>query len=402
MTQLTTMAAQPTLDRGALASGPARASSWRRLRRVAVGALALCLIPVATSYVQALSAPSNAGLGIRSVEWLRDHGAAGVVSQVEAIYYTLTAPSTGGPSLRSLPVAGVGAGPSGRSASVRRARRVLYRPPRVRLAIHPALPGEGVWRGTGAHQGAFPRVLLSTFRADPAYPRLVAGVAWIDHTRTSLALYPGRQEPPGSLPRGTMSLPISRRHRLLASFNSGFKLQDARGGFAVAGHTYAPMSSGIATLVRYRTGRIDVTAWTGAAEVGPNVDFARQNLPLIVDHGHPNPNLSDGPVWGATLGNAVRVWRSGVGVDRHGNLLYAAAPDQTVGSLADVLLRAGAMRAMELDINNYWVSFISYAGRHAQGPFNLLSAMVRPPTRYLTPDDRDFFAVYARPTSALG
>ena len=112
-----------------------------------------------------------------------------------------------------------------------------------------------------------------------------------------------------------------------------------------------------------------------------------------------NPNLSDGPQWGVTLGNAIRVWRSGVGVDRHGNLLYAAANEQTVGSLAQILIRAGAMRAMELDINSYWVSFISYGSR---GPANLLPDMQRSSDRYLTTSDRDFLAVYRRPPARAG
>jgi hypothetical protein len=124
--------------------------------------------------------------------------------------------------------------------------------------------------------------------------------------------------------------------------------------------------------------------------------FARQNLPLIVDNGQPNLDLSDGPQWGATVSNAVRVWRSGVGVDAAGNLIYAAADDQDVGSLAQILIRAGAIRAMELDINSYWPSFITYAQPDAGSPSNLLLDMTRSPYRYLTPDDRDFFAVYTR------
>jgi hypothetical protein len=51
---------------------------------------------------------------------------------------------------------------------------------------------------------------------------------------------------------------------------------------------------------------------------------------------------------------------------------------------------------MELDINSYWTSFITYRRPGAGGPANLLAAMVRPPSRYLTPDDRDFFAVYRK------
>jgi hypothetical protein len=196
--------------------------------------------------------------------------------------------------------------------------------------------------------------------------------------------------------RGPGEVPTNKRSHLVATFNSAFKLADSGGGFVYNGHTYAPMHYGIATLVRYRNGKVDVMAWNRGPTAGPNVLFARQDLPLIVNHGRRNPNLSDGPEWGATLGNAVLVWRSAVGVDRHGNLMYAAANDQTVASLANILIHAGAVRAMELDINAYWPSFITYRTPGAGHPANLLPDMVRSPYRYLTPDDRDFFAVYMK------
>jgi hypothetical protein len=375
-----------------------------------VTACLLALAPAVVSYADAMLAPSNSSFGIRSVEWLRDHGAAGLVSQVESIYYQLTAPSKGGPQLRALPHVGVATPtaarrPSGAGAAGARGRSplstglagVLYRPPRIRPLTHPALPGEGVWHATRANAGPAPPLLVTTFRSDPAeYPRLVAGVAWIDTTRTTVSLYPGRQEPSVAIPRGTMDVPRGYRHKLLATFNSGFKLADSSGGFALNGHTYAPLRDGQATFLRYSDGRLDIRAWHGGPTAPPGVLFARQNLPPIVQGGHPNPNLSDGPEWGATLGNAIQVWRSGIGVDRRGNLIYAAANDQTVRSLAGILIHAGAVRAMELDINSYWVSFITYAGPGAAGPANLLSEMNRSSARYLEPDDRDFFAVYER------
>jgi hypothetical protein len=238
-------------------------------------------------------------------------------------------------------------------------------------------------------------VLVTTFRPEAAYPQMVAGVAWIDVSRAWVQLYPGRYEPPnGAGPPA--EVPAALRSRLLATFNSGFKLEDDHGGFVAAGRSYAPLRPGQATFLRSRDGVPDVRAWTGGPSAGPGIEFARQNLPLILDGGRLNPNLSDGPQWGTTLGNAVRVWRSGVGVDARGDVLYAAADEQTARSLAEILRRAGAIRAMELDINSEWVTFDFFAAFGARGPAKLLPGMTRDPSRYLTPDDRDFFAVYAR------
>ncbi len=373
-------------------TGPTR--SWR-IRRVALLTAILCLVPAVVSYAGVLVSPSDTSLGIRTVEWMKDNGLRGVVNYVENLYYSLNAPSKGGPALHGLPKL---AGALDAAGNPRRRGIPSYRPPRIRPLVSPALPGEGVWRPTFAPGGSSPPVLITSFRSDPVnYPQLVAGVAWIDHTRTSVWLYPGRLEPGVPLPsRGPMEVPAHKRSQLVATFNSGFKLTDSGGGFGLDGHTYAPMKDGVGTIVRYRDGHINVIGWTGGSNVGPDVVYARQNLPLIVNNGRPNPNLSDGPEWGATLGNAIQVWRSSIGVDRYGNLIYAAANYQTVRSLAQIMIRAGAVRAMELDINVYWTSFITYRFPGAQDPANLLPTMDRPSTRYLSPEDRDFFAVYVQ------
>ncbi len=356
-------------------------------------AVALALTPAAVSYLGALTGSSNAGFGIRSVEWLRDHGASRLVSDVENAYYSLTAPAKGGPALKALPSVGVAQTPARTS---RRARTTPYRPPPIKPVISPALPGEGIWRPAMVDAGPRPPVLVTTFRAEADYPRLVTGVAWIDRGATRFGYFPGAAEPPVPIVRGPEEVPPSLRRNLVATFNGGFKLHDAAEGYAYQGRTWAPMVDGIGTLVKYRNGRVDVIAWHGGPTAGPDVAVARQNLPLIVNHGRLNPNLSDGPEWGATLGNAIRVWRSGLGVDRRGNLIYVAAPDQTVTTLAHSLRRAGAVRALELDINTYWTSFITYGHHGAGAPRNLLPDMLRSATRYLTPDDRDFFAIFAR------
>jgi hypothetical protein len=382
---------RPRVDPRAGVSGP------QRLRRIAFTAALVALVPVLISWASTMSKPSNSSLGIRTVEWLRDNGAAGLVAQIESTYYSLTAPSKGGPTLRALPRVGYGSGTAAaRARGLAAAAAASYRPARVAPLLHPALPGEGVWRATRPSLASSPPILVTTLRNQPEYPRVVAGLAWIDTKRTTLKLIPGRQEPAGELPRGSMEIPFTNRAGLLASFNSGFKLADSGGGVVLNGHTYAPMHNGQATLVGYTDGRSDVVEWHYGSRAPSNVVFARQNLPLIVHYGRTNPNLNNGIEWGATLGNAILVWRSGIGVDKHGNLIFAAGDNQTVGSLASTLVHAGAVRAMELDINSYWVSFIDYGQPGARAATNLLPDMTRSPQRYLEPDDRDFFAVYAR------
>jgi hypothetical protein len=361
-----------------------RGARFRR-RRVFALTLAFLLGYVSIAFTAAMAQPSNVPLGLRVVEWMRGNGAAWFVSGIERYYYKLNAPSTGGPALRKLPRVGM----SGTGAAS------AYQPAPISAAIYPPLPGEGQWHGTGPLVAGGPPVLVTTFRPDPAYPQLVAGVAWIDSTRAWVQLYPGRYEPPDSA-NAIAEVPPQLRAGLLATFNSGFRLEDSGGGFVAFGHVYVPLRHGAATFVRYRNGTADVISWTGGPDPGPDVEFARQNLSLIVVGGRLNSNLSDGPQWGATLGNAVRVWRSGVGVDAHGNILYAAADYQTAQSIAQILRRAGAVRAMELDINSEWVTFNFYGSSEAAAAQKLLPDMSRDATRYLTPDDRDFFAVYAR------
>jgi hypothetical protein len=352
------------------------------------------LAPITYSWVSMAVKPSSLPLSIRTVEWVRANHGTWLVDNVERLWYTWHAPKKGGPTLAALPrLPAVAVRP--RRRAIRRVA-VHYRPRRIEPALRPALPGEGIWHPVGWTAAGARSVLASVFRSDAEYPRTVAYVVWLDHMRTRLVLHPGRYEPPSANPRGPMEVPAGERSRLLATFNSGFTYRDGHGGFAVNGRTFEPLRPGEGTVVEYRSGRVDVVTWRGATTVERNVALARQNLPLIVAGGRPNPNLSDGPEWGATLGNAILVWRSGLGIDRRGNLIYAAADNQTVGSLARLLVRAGAVRAVELDINAEWPSFIVYASRNAGDPVKIVPNWQQPATRYLVPDDRDFFAVVAR------
>src|SRR5690242_6270006 len=328
--------------------------------------------------------PSSLPLGVRSVEWLRNHHGNWPVDEAERLYYSWKAPEKGGPQLRSVPA--VGRGSYAAAAWPREIKPVF--------AHH--LVGEGTWKATGPLVDGGPPVLVTTFRTELDYPRIVAYVAWFDHRRTALGFYPGRYEPPHAPVRGAGSVPYGQRWRLLATFTGGFTYSDGHNGSSIDGRSYEPLQDGLATLLAYRDGRVDIRAWRGGPNTGPQVALARQSLSLIIQDGKLSPALNDSSRWGRTLGNAVRVWRTGVGIDRRGNLIYAAANNQTVITLARILQRAGAVRAMQFDINPEWPTLITY--RHQSGliPAKVVPNVMQPATRYLVPDDRDFFAVYRR------
>jgi Phosphodiester glycosidase len=368
----------------------------RRLRRWIPVFLLVLLLPAIYSWTRMALSPSSLPLGVRTVEWLRMHHLNWLVDNAEHVYYTWQTPAKGGPQLTTLPAVGLHA----KAKSHPRSHTPWPAP--IRPVFADPLPGEGVWRPSGPRLDGGAPVLVTTFRTERDYPRIVAYVAWFDHTRTALSYYPGRYEPPRATLRGPMQVPYGQRWRLLATFNSGFIYSDGLNGDALNGHVNEPLRDGLATVVGYRNGRVNIVDWHGGPSPGRAVAFARQSLPLIIDHGRLSPALNDSTAWGFTLGNAVRVWRTGVGIDRRGNLIYAAADYQTVTTLARILQRAGAVRAMELDINPEWPTLITYRHRRGLLPMRVVPNYQQPVTRYLVPDDRDFFAVYRRVPGPIG
>ena len=103
------------------------------------------------------------------------------------------------------------------------------------------------------------------------------------------------------------------------------------------------------------------------------------------------------------IGNSIYVSRSGVGVTSDGALVYVGGPKLDAVDLARLLLRAGAVRAMELDINSDWVNFASFgsgsdgvataADAHDLLPAADMSGAYRYFASYW---QRDFFALSAR------
>lgn len=273
----------------------------------------------------------------------------------------------------------------------------------VPLAL-PAIDGEGQWHAAGRLVHGVPAVYESFLRPDPVHTSLVVGVAWMDPTMLSAQLYSGSTIPGPGPWRFTAPVSPIAATRLVVAFNAGFRMQDAQGGYYSEGRTVYPLRQGDASIVIYKNGRATVAQWGRDATMGPGVVAVRQNLQLIVDRGIPVPGLqaNDTTRWGATLGNQVYVWRSGLGVTADGALVYVGGPGLNITTLANLLVRAGAVRGMELDINTDWVNLSTYAPRQGQAasPANgraLLVSMAGGATRYFSPSwSRDFLTMSAR------
>jgi hypothetical protein len=273
-------------------------------------------------------------------------------------------------------------------------------PARLSSPAGAPLPGEGAWRVLETVKGQ-PAMFGTYLRPDRIHTSYVAGIVSLDQRLVRFQLRPGAEDPgPGNW-KAEPYVPAGTRTGLLATFNGGFKLNAAGGGFYLNGTTRGTLTSGAASVVYYRNGTIKIGSWGQEVRMTPDVTGVRQNLRLIVDHGRVPSSVNQNVLgtWGATLGGGYYVWRSGLGVTRDGRVIFVYGPALDVGTLADLLQRAGAVEALQLDINPYWMSFEYYqAHGHPSDPrpANLLPTQQQSAYRYYSVYSRDFTVVYAR------
>jgi hypothetical protein len=369
--------------------------AWRALALLAVGAL---VVPV-WSFASAVSVSNGDPFSANATEWARSHHLSWLVDRVEHYWYSHHQPPMGGsPAGGIARVAPVHVATTARRHSGHRATATNATP--CPAALRPlaagALAGEGVWQSAGRMQGL---VCFAYLRPDPVHTSVVIGVAWMNMRALTATLHNGTALPGGGPWRAGPMISPNDYARVAAAFNSGFRLDASRGGYYTEGRTVQALADGRASLVIYTDGHVNIAMWGRDGVMNATVVSVRQNLDLIVDNGQLVPGLSDqnNGQWGATLGNLIYTWRSGVGIDAHGNLLYVAGPGLNVYTLAAVLQRAGAMRAMELDINPEWTTLMTYRPAAASiVATKLLTDMQRPADRYLHPGTRDFIELDLR------
>ena len=261
-----------------------------------------------------------------------------------------------------------------------------------------------MWHPAGRTVDGVPAILTTTVRPDALHTSYVVGVAWMDTRLLRAQLYSGSGIPGGGPFSHSAPVTTAASRTLDAAFNGGFRTQDSNGGYFTDRRTIVPLRAGAASLVVYRDGSATIGAWGSQVKMSATVASVRQNLDLIVNNGKTVPGLiaNDNSQWGATLGGAFYVWRSGIGVTRNGALVYVGGPSLAITSLANLLVDAGAVRAMELDINTDWVQYSSYAGppnapvSGANGS-SLVSNMTEAPSVYFQSWwIRDFYTMSVR------
>ena len=367
----------------------------------------LALTPV---WISAGSAATNQALGntvgARLSEWVRDHGGGGVVTWAENTWYQWHAPPKGGKPTKGAIPAPV------KSTATTQPAGPAHLPVPAAIVPFVATPtaGEGQWHPIGRNVDGVPAMYAAYLRPNAVNTSLVTGVAWMDTTLLSTTLYEGSSIPGNGQAWANMA-PISGAalDTLEAAFNSGFRMQDSEGGYYADGVTAAPLVAGRASLVINANGTPEIGSWGTDVAMSPSVVAVRQNLNLIVDNGQPVPGLdaNDNHRWGFTLGGRVQVWRSGLGVTADGALVYVGGSGLSIVDLANVLSRAGAVRAMEMDINTSWVNFFSYSAAPGQpasalNGTKLTSDESNWPGRYFSPSSRDFITVSTRSPATTG
>ena len=357
----------------------------------------IVILYLATTLFFALFNPTyGTSLSARAAEWGRQHSLGGFVTWVENELYS--PPKTGGAPPK-------GSFGSGTTVKKFASHLVLAPPTNIISPAKTPLPGEGVWHVAGrTTANGIPTVYEAFVRPDAVHTSFVVGVAWMDTNLLSAQLYSGSVIPGGGHFSHTAPVSAKDTEDLVAAFNAGFLTSDSNGGYYTDGQTIIPLRKGAASVVIFKNGRMTVAKWGRDVVMTNQIASVRQNLDLIVDNAKPvaglnNPNSIK---WGKVLGNSYNVWRSGLGITKDGALVYVGGPSMSIADLADILIRAGAIEGMELDINVDWVQYSTYTGA-LNTPINggdgksLLSSMPGTPSRYFESYwGRDFFTMSLR------
>jgi hypothetical protein len=266
----------------------------------------------------------------------------------------------------------------------------------------PKVAGEGVWQNRPLKLFPDKQVMAYTFvRPDPSRPYAYVTLLQMDINPLTLGVVAGTKEPGGKLGNfgpGIIPGDVVKSGKLVAAFDGGFQYRDGMYGMVVGDKTYVPLENNVGTLVGYKDGSLKIVNYSGQ-DLGENISFIRQNCPILLENGQVfAQNEQNKKLWGRTFNADIFTWRSGIGLTKEGNLIYAVGNNLSPASLAEALRMAGATDAIQLDINPFWVRFNIFEPNGLGGyKTSTLTKDLRDGSKaYLTGYSKDFFYVYSR------
>ena len=245
----------------------------------------------------------------------------------------------------------------------------------------------------------------------------------VDMSKCFLQYYVGSQEPGAT--RAVSAVEPNLFPRMLAVTNAMWMQRHSQGAGAIfRGKVIYPMVDGMATLIAYKDGSLDIQEWNSSIPLDLVRD-ARQLRHLIVKDGKVvqaivrNGHVEDAEIGlGFLLGgggkdvDGKRHWyvadRSAFGIRKDGNLVFAIGHHIGSKDLAKALVLAGAVRGMHADANPANIVGNLYV-RDTYG--NLVTKIRLSPeqskyslNRYEDGYSKDFFAFFLRgaPTAGSG
>ncbi|MFC1836071.1 hypothetical protein ACFL2Q_15355 [Thermodesulfobacteriota bacterium] len=236
------------------------------------------------------------------------------------------------------------------------------------LYTSPAMPGEGIWESVSSPRDreGTPLVYKTFYRPSIEFPNAIVYMMVIDTSRLLTQYYVGSQEPAANMASSEIDPRI--RQRLVVLTNAMWMQKHSRGGGAVfRGNIIYPMVKGMATLIVYKDGSVDIQEWTPDIPLRLVRD-ARQLRHLLVKNGMVVRSIAKGNQivdseigLGFLLGGGGKdeegnhFWyvahRSAFGIRKDGKLVYAIGHHIGTKDLAKALVLAGCERAIHADAN---------------------------------------------------
>jgi TolB protein len=256
--------------------------------------------------------------------------------------------------------------------------------------------------GARLAEGIFRRLSV---KPDPQRPYAEVELIEIDPALLQIKMIPGTIEPkPTTGLIGSGVIPQEDWPNLAAAFNGGFAAMHGKFGMVVDRKVYLPPRDGVATLAVYDDGSIRMGTWGKDLTQTPDMVSYRQNCPPLIENGTITAETGKLTLWGLSVSNEVYLYRSGLGLTADGRLIYAVGKPLSAYTLAQALQMAGAVYAMQLDVDEYHVAFITYevqTGQPGQPP-KVVGKKLRADMRgfdglFLRPFQLDFFYLVRRP-----